>query len=69
MLGDALELIINLNYEARNKYKRPNVPAHLNLKLCIIGYAFAGKKTQANKLKDIYEDFGFQVFQMNDLTK
>jgi len=44
-LGDAIEQIVNLNFDARAMYKRPKMPQHLNLKLAFIGYAFAGKKT------------------------
>jgi adenylate kinase family enzyme len=38
----------------------------LNLKVCFIGYSFAGKKTQANRLK---EEYGLNVFELNDLVK
>lgn len=41
------------------------MPQYLNLKLCFIGYAFAGKKTQANLLKD---QFGLQTYQLSDLV-
>lgn len=41
------------------------MPQYLNLKLCFIGYSFAGKKTQANMLKDLY---GLQTYQLNDLV-
>lgn len=44
-LGEAIEKIINMNFDARENHKRPKVPAYLNLKLCFIGYSFAGKKT------------------------
>jgi hypothetical protein len=44
-LGEAIEKIINMNFDARENHKRPKVPAYLNLKLCFIGYAFSGKKT------------------------
>jgi hypothetical protein len=43
-VGDAVETIINLNYEARGRQLRPKNPHYLNLKLCFVGYAFAGKK-------------------------
>jgi hypothetical protein len=55
-LGEAIERIINMNFDARENHKRPKVPAYLNLKLCFIGYAFSGKKTQANKLKEQFSD-------------
>ena len=50
-VGDLVEQIINLNYEARGRQLRPKNPHYLNLKLCFVGYAFAGKKLQAMKLK------------------
>jgi len=34
-----------MNFESRQKNKRPKVPNYLNFKLCFIGYGFAGKKT------------------------
>ena len=50
-VGDAVEQIIHLNYDARGRQLRPKNPHYLNLKLCFVGYAFAGKKLQAMKLK------------------
>jgi hypothetical protein len=50
LLGDAIETIINLNFDAKPSRIRPMVPSHLNLKLCFIGYQFTGKKTQAARL-------------------
>ena len=47
LLGDAIEQIIKINYEERQKTKMPKTPNYLPLKLCLIGYPFAGKKTQA----------------------
>jgi len=44
-LGDAIEQVIALNFEARAEQRRPKMPQHLSLKMCFIGYAFAGKKT------------------------
>jgi adenylate kinase family enzyme len=41
------------------------MPQYLNLKLCFIGYAFAGKKTQAKILQDNY---GLHTYQMSDLV-
>lgn len=43
-VGDAVETIISLNHEARGRQLRPKNPHYLNLKLCFVGYAFAGKK-------------------------
>ena len=45
LLGDAIEQIIKINYEQRSKTKMPRTPNWLQLKLCIIGYPFTGKKT------------------------
>ena len=47
LLGDALEQIIKINFESRQKIKNPKTPNYLPLKLSIVGYPFAGKKTQA----------------------
>ena len=41
------------------------MPQHLNLKLAFIGYAFAGKKTQASVIQELY---GLQTYQMSDLV-
>ena len=49
-VGDAVEQIININHEARGRQLRPKNPHYLNLKLCLVGYAFAGKKYQAAEL-------------------
>lgn len=54
-----------MNYDAREHYKRPKMPQHLPLKLCFIGYAFAGKKTQAERLK---EQYGLHTYYLNDLV-
>jgi len=35
------------------------MPQHLNVKLAFIGYAFAGKKTQASVIKELY---GLQTY-------
>ena len=43
-VGDAVEQIININFEDRGKMLRPKNPHYLNLKLCFVGYAFAGKR-------------------------
>lgn len=64
-LGDAIEQVVNLNFEARAKQMRPKNPQHLALKIAFIGYAFAGKKTQASQ---IAEQYGLQTYQMSDLV-
>lgn len=65
-LGEAIENIINMNFDARENHKRPRVPAYLNLKLCFIGYAFAGKKTQAIRLAQRFPEL--KLYQLNDLV-
>lgn len=65
-VGDAVETIINLNYEARGRQLRPKNPHYLNLKLCFVGYAFAGKKLQAMKLK---QEYGLDSYTLNDLVE
>lgn len=40
-------------------------PSWLNLKLCLVGYPFAGKKVQADLIK---ERFGLDTFQMEELV-
>jgi len=65
-VGDAVEQIINLNYEARGRQLRPKNPHYLNLKLCFVGYAFAGKKLQAMKLK---QEYGLDSYTLNDLVE
>lgn len=44
LLGDALEQIIKINFEERAKLMHPQNPNWLSLKLCLVGYPFAGKK-------------------------
>ncbi|CDW76374.1 sperm flagellar protein 2 [Stylonychia lemnae] len=66
LLGDALELIINMNFDQRENHKKPKMPSYLNLKLCFVGYAFAGKKTQANKLKEVFGNL--DIYYLNDLV-
>lgn len=65
-VGDAIEQIINLNFEARGRQLRPKNPHYLNLKLCFVGYAFAGKRLQAMKLK---QEYGVDTYQLSDLVE
>ena len=65
-MGDAVEQIINLNHEARGRLLRPKNPHYLNLKLCLVGYAFAGKKSQAQRLQN---DYGLKAMNMSDLIE
>lgn len=57
-----------MNFEARENHKRPKVPHYLNLKLCFVGYSFAGKKTQANLLKEKFEN-ALNIYHLNDLAE
>lgn len=65
-VGDAVEQIINLNFEDRGRQLRPKNPHYLNLKLCFVGYAFAGKRLQAMKLK---QEYGLDTFTLSDLVE
>ena len=38
LYGDVIEMIVNINFEARLKHKRPRVPHFMSLKLCLVGY-------------------------------
>lgn len=66
LLGDALQQIIHINFEERARLKHPQTASYLPLKICLAGYPFAGKKTQA---AFIAKKFGLQVFQMDELVK
>ena len=55
-----------MNFDARQAHKRPKVPEYLDLKLCFVGYAFAGKKTQAERLKEKYENL--DIYHLNDIV-
>jgi len=65
-LGDALEVVIDMNFEPKPQYKRPKVPNYHSLKLCFVGYAFSGKKTQAARLKEAMPDL--HVYQLHELV-
>ncbi len=54
LVGDAVEQIIQLNFEARALLKRPKVPHYLNAKLCLVGNQFSGKNTQAERVAKEY---------------
>ena len=41
-------------------------PHYLNLKLCFVGYAFAGKRLQAMKLK---QEYGLDTYSLSDLVE
>ena len=55
-----------MNYEARSKLKHPQTPNWLALKLCLVGYPFAGKKVSADYIK---ENYGLDIFQMEILIE
>lgn len=38
----------------------------MNLKLCFVGYSFAGKRLQAMKLK---QEYGLDTFTLGDLVE
>ena len=66
LLGDALEQIIKINYEQRPKLLHPQVPNWLSVKLCLVGYPFAGKKVQAELIR---KKFNLDVFLMESLVQ
>lgn len=66
LLGDALEQIIMINYAERAKLKHPQTPSWLSVKLCLVGYPFAGKKEQAELIRKKY---GLDVFDMETLVQ
>jgi hypothetical protein len=64
ILGDAIEEIIKINYEQRSRLKHPQNPNWLPLKICLSGYPFAGKSTQADMIKLKY---GLDIYSMDSL--
>ena len=66
ILGDALEQIIKINYDERAKLKHPQNPNWLNIKICLAGYPFAGKKEQAEL---IHQKYNLDVFAMEQLVQ
>lgn len=65
-MGDALEQVIKLNYEARSRLKHPQTPNWVTLKLCLVGYPFAGKKSSSEFIR---EKYGLDVFHMENLLE
>ena len=65
LLGDALEQIIKINFDERAKLKHPQNPNWLNVKICLAGYPFAGKKEQAELIR---EKFNLDVYAMDVLV-
>jgi hypothetical protein len=47
LFGDVIDQLIKLHYPQRPDLKHPPTPNWLALKICLIGYPFSGKKTQA----------------------
>jgi len=66
LLGDALEEIIKINFAERAKLKHPQTPNWLNVKLCLVGYPFSGKKEQAELIR---KKFNLDVFIMEQLVQ
>jgi hypothetical protein len=66
IFGDVIDQLIKLYYPPRADLKHPPTPNHLALKLCLIGYPFAGKKTQAQLIKKFY---GLDVYCMDNLVQ
>lgn len=65
IFGDVIDQLIKLHYPSRPDLKHPPTPNWLSLKVCLVGYPFSGKKTQAAMIK---EKFGLDVFIMEDLV-
>jgi adenylate kinase family enzyme len=65
IFGDVIDQLIKLHYPSRPDLKHPPTPNWLALKLCLVGYPFSGKKTQAAMIK---EKYGLDVFIMEDLV-
>lgn len=66
LLGDALEQIIKINFAERAKLKHPQTPNWLSVKICLVGYPYAGKKEQAEMIRKKYN---LDVFQMEALVQ
>lgn len=66
IFGDVIDQLIKLYYPPRADLRHPATPNHLALKLCLIGYPFAGKKTQAQLIK---QKFGLDVYCMDELVQ
>lgn len=66
LLGDALEEIIKINFEERASLRHPQTPNWLTVKMCLIGYPFAGKKEQAEMIR---KKFNLDVFVMEALVQ
>ena len=54
-----------MNFEARAALKRPKVPHYLNMKMCMLGYQFAGKSTLAEKLAN---EFNLDIYKLEELV-
>ena len=65
LLGDAIEEIIKINFAERARLKHPQNPNWLPLKLCLVGYPFAGKKAQSEMIRAKY---GLDVYCMESLV-
>ena len=54
--------------ELKTQVEDQDFPHHLPIKVCLLGRAFAGKRTSARKLVETYGD-GIKIFKMADLVK
>jgi len=66
IFGDVIDQLIKLHYPSRPDTKHPPTPNWLALKVCLVGYPFSGKKTQAALIK---EKYGLDVFIMEELIQ
>jgi len=66
IFGDVIDQLIKLYYPSRADLKHPPTPNHLAIKLCLIGYPFAGKRTQAKLIKEKYD---LDIFCMDELVQ
>lgn len=64
IFGDVIDQLIKLHYPQRPDLKHPPTPNWLALKICLVGYPFSGKKTQAQLIKQKY---GLDVYVMEEL--
>lgn len=64
IFGDVIDQLIKLHYPQRPTLKHPPTPNWLGLKICLVGYPFSGKKTQAELIK---KQYGLDVFCMEEL--
>ena len=66
IFGDVIDTLIKIHYPERPSLKHPATPNWLALKVCLTGYPFAGKKSQAALVK---ERFGLDTYFMEELVQ